>query len=607
MSFPTVIAENGGNSTTNQTSVTVKLPDGSNVAGRLLLCFFTSDGSGETFTFPSDFPWTSLMADGGTGFTNCVRFRRTTGTEGYPATGATITVTVSSIEMSAHTTYLISGHHASTDPAASTPTTGTSVSPDPGDLNPGGWDVEDTLWFTFCSLNGKSSTTPRVSAYPTNYTTNGRSDFAANSNGVTQGVSWRTNAAASEDVGTFTSDTLTEWRAVTIAIRPAPGGFTVTANQVTETDTAQPVGKLKNRAIGQNTETETPQAIVKAKRLAIAQNTETDSAQAIGKIKVVVMAQVTETGLAQPITRSGITVPVGQVAETDVPQSIAARKSLMISQPTETSSVQAISAMKRLAVAQIAEADSASSIGEAKQVSLGLASETDALQIITSQKIKGIGQVEQADLAQPLGTQQIIAVGLVFETETAQTISRIKNKGTGVAIESEEVQSITAQRVYVVGIVIESNASQSLATRKTIELGQVGEIDAALGLGMQQTISVGLATELEQNTTISHVKIYTLTQASETNIVLVIDRVKRLAIAIGIETDIALLVALPLPVITYTGFQVNIEPGQINFAEFEIDYVKPKTGVFTGKPIVMDGYHTEEELSRLLLPTNEEG
>ena len=606
MSFPTVIAENGGNSTTNQTSVTVKLPDGSNVAGRLLLCFFTSDGSGETFTFPSDFPWTSLMADGGTGFTNCVRFRRTTGTEGYPATGATITVTVSSIEMSAHTTYLISGHHASTDPAASTPTTGASVSPDAGACNPSGWDVEDTLWFTFCSLNGLSSSTPRVTGYPADYT-NGRSDFAANSNGVTQGVARRQNAVASEDAGAFTSGTSSDWRAVTIAIRPAPGGFTVTANQVTETDTAQPVGKLKNRAIGQNTETETPQAIVKAKRLAIAQNTETDSAQAIGKIKVVVMAQVTETGLAQPITRSGITVPVGQVAETGVPQSIAARKSLTVSQPTETNSVQAISAMKRLAVAQIAEADSASGMGEAKQVSLGLASETDALQIITSQKIKGIGQVEQANLAQPLGTQQIIAVGLVFETETAQTISRIKNKGTGVAIESEEVQSITAQRVYVVGIVIESNASQSLATRKTIELGQVGEIDAALGLGMQQTIPVGLATELEQATTISHVKIYTLTQASETNIVLVIDRVKRLAIAIGIETDIALLVALPLPVITYTGFQVNIEPGQINFFEFELDYVKIQTGKYTGKPIVMDGYHTEEELSRLLLPTNEEG
>jgi len=152
MTFPTVDAENGGNSVTNETNVTVKLPDGSNVAGKRLFAFFTSDGSGETFTFPSDFPWTELVPEGGTGFTSGVWYRDITGSEGYSATNATITVVVASIEMSAHTTYRITCD-LSTPPEASTPTTGTDAAPDAGALNPSGWGTEDTLWLTFCSMN----------------------------------------------------------------------------------------------------------------------------------------------------------------------------------------------------------------------------------------------------------------------------------------------------------------------------------------------------------------------------------------------------------------------------------------------------------------------
>lgn len=218
MTFPTVIAENGGNSVVDQTSVTVNLPDGSDVAGRRILCFFTSDGSGETITFPAG--WTKILTDGGTGFTNVIFYHDTDGTEGYPSTGATITATITSVEMSAHTTYLISGFETSTAPAVATATTGTSTAPNSGALNPAGWDVEDTLWFTSASLNGASATTPRITVYPTNYT-NGRSDFAADGNGVTQAVARRENATASEDPGAFTSDTSVAWRAATVGIRPA--------------------------------------------------------------------------------------------------------------------------------------------------------------------------------------------------------------------------------------------------------------------------------------------------------------------------------------------------------------------------------------------------
>jgi hypothetical protein len=220
MTYPTVVAVNGGHYDSDATSHTVNLPDGSNVAGKLILLFFTSDGSGESFTYP-DASWIEIFAAGGSGFTNAVAYHVTNGTEGYGATGATITVVVTSVEQSAHTTYLISGQHASSMPVASTAATGTSTAPDSAALNPAGWDVEDTLWFTYCSLNGTSSSAPRISAYPTNYT-DGRSDISPGGNGIVQATARRENATASEDPGAFTSDTSVAWRAATIGVRPAP-------------------------------------------------------------------------------------------------------------------------------------------------------------------------------------------------------------------------------------------------------------------------------------------------------------------------------------------------------------------------------------------------
>jgi hypothetical protein len=218
MSFPTVVAVNGGNATVDATSVTINLPDGSDVANRLILLFFTSDGGGESFTWPTGF--TEILAEGRTDFTNGVAYQFTTGSEGYASTGATTTLTITSVEQSAHTTYLLSGVDTATPPEAATATTGTSTAPNSGSLNPAGWGTEDTLWFTFASANGLSSTTPRFSGYPTNYT-NGRSDISAGGNGVVQGVARRELNAASEDPGAFTIDTSAGWRASTIGVRPS--------------------------------------------------------------------------------------------------------------------------------------------------------------------------------------------------------------------------------------------------------------------------------------------------------------------------------------------------------------------------------------------------
>ena len=215
MTFPTVIATAGGNYDSNATVVTINLPNGSNVSGRRILLFLTSDGAGETFSYPTGF--TELIPEGGDGFTQGAAFRNTDGTEGWGATGATTVATISSVEQSCHTTYLLSGFGTDV-PAISAAGTGSGTASNPPALNPAGWATEDTLWFAYTSLNGVNATTPRISAYPSSYT--GTTNISAGGNGVVQGVAYRANATASEDPGVFTHDS-TVWQAYTVGIRPS--------------------------------------------------------------------------------------------------------------------------------------------------------------------------------------------------------------------------------------------------------------------------------------------------------------------------------------------------------------------------------------------------
>ena len=55
-------------------------------------------------------------------------------------------------------------------------------------------------------------------------------------------------------------------------------GQSVTVNQVSETDLAQPIVRAKSRAVGQTTEVDLAQPIVRLKTRAVGQPSETDLA-----------------------------------------------------------------------------------------------------------------------------------------------------------------------------------------------------------------------------------------------------------------------------------------------------------------------------------------
>ena len=210
MAFPQVAAVNGGINVVTSTSHTVNLPAGIE-AGDLLLVFFASDGY-PTISFPAG--WTQLFQ---TNSSFAVAFgawyRIADGGE-----GATITVTTPLGEMTAHTSYRITGYSGT--PEAGTPAIGFSYYPNPPGLTPT-WGAKDTLWF---ACEGNDYTRP-VTAYPTNYT-DSRNDYCDQYSGCGVGTARRELNAATEDPGTFTISLSDQWVANTVAIQPAEAGWT---------------------------------------------------------------------------------------------------------------------------------------------------------------------------------------------------------------------------------------------------------------------------------------------------------------------------------------------------------------------------------------------
>jgi hypothetical protein len=171
---------------------------------------------GGSFTEFGDFATTTTMAIG------CA-YKWSTGSE----TGTfTVTTADTSANDSAFFLLSIANAHASTPPEAGSYVTGTSAAADPGSFNPGGWDVEETLWIAVCG-SGETATTGSftgVASAPTNYTDYAETGISADVVGGVEGaVAFRQVTAASEDVGAFSVDVSNARNAAcVIAVRPTP-------------------------------------------------------------------------------------------------------------------------------------------------------------------------------------------------------------------------------------------------------------------------------------------------------------------------------------------------------------------------------------------------
>lgn len=232
MAFPVIQAADSqhGVVTTNSTTWTLTYP--TNLAsGDLILVLLASDGQGATST---DSPAGFNVWSAGTGaaVSFIVAAKVSDGTE----TG-NFTFSADASEQGAWRTLRITGWYGGSLPASSQNigirqdadgfsinsyvfSTGTSsANPNPPALNPGNWDVEDTLWVVLAAVD----TSRTFSAWPTSYSPgdNTWDDVSGGSNGASLSVQWRNNATASEDPGTFTISAADDWMAITVAVRPA--------------------------------------------------------------------------------------------------------------------------------------------------------------------------------------------------------------------------------------------------------------------------------------------------------------------------------------------------------------------------------------------------
>lgn len=134
----------------------------------------------------------------------------------WAAGGETGTVTLTTTsERQTWSMRCIRGAHSTSAPEGAA-VSGNSTDPDPPSLTPS-WGAEDTLWLAVVEIDDVTVPT----AAPTNY--GNFETIAGATSSASQALATRALNAATENPGVFTMTT-EQWRAQTIAIRPAAGG-----------------------------------------------------------------------------------------------------------------------------------------------------------------------------------------------------------------------------------------------------------------------------------------------------------------------------------------------------------------------------------------------
>jgi len=210
MAFPTVAARNSSTSASG-TSHVVALPAGIVAGNRLVVAFVCSNAP--TVTWPAG--WATNIYSGNDASSTSrieVHERIADGTE-----GASITITTSTNQTGSHRSWRITDSDTATA-SEGAGASGWSNAPNPPNLDPAGWGAEDTLWLALTCFNTQPA---ELTGYPASYTDTAAIGVPAVASSL--GVGERQLNAAAENPGAFALSGNYNWRAVTVAIRPASG------------------------------------------------------------------------------------------------------------------------------------------------------------------------------------------------------------------------------------------------------------------------------------------------------------------------------------------------------------------------------------------------
>lgn len=199
------------------------------------------------------------------------------------------------------------------------------------------------------------------------------------------------------------------------------GGTEVPVDQAPETDTAQPLGRLKALGFLAATEMDTARPLGSAKAATAVQAAENDAASPIGAAKTTTVGTAGETDTAAPITAAK-SLPVGQASETGDAFPVGAGQSFPVGSAAEADTAVPVKPVKTRTLGRADEVDTAFALAAVKRITLGLATETDIAAAAGSAKALTVSPAAETDVAFAVDARSPIRItlGVAAETDTAQ-------------------------------------------------------------------------------------------------------------------------------------------------------------------------------------------
>lgn len=244
------------------------------------------------------------------------------------------------------------------------------------------------------------------------------------------------------------------------------GGSSATIGQASEADLAQAFTSRQVKAIGQATETDLAQTLAVLQARTLGQASEADSAQPVTQRQSRAIGQASESDTAQSVSQGGAAAAIGQAVETDAAQALTSAQRRAIGQATETDSAQPVSQRQARAVGQAAETDLAQPVAQAQRLAIGLVQETDSALQVAGAGAQALGQASEADLAQPFSNRQAKAISQAAETDAAQILVPAARRTIGQAAEADAALAVAQRLSWQIGIAAELDEAQ--------EVGAVG-------------------------------------------------------------------------------------------------------------------------------------
>lgn len=395
MTFPSVVGSPGLTALTSANPGTVVMP-ASIVAGELLIAVCAGDTSG-SMSQSGGSDWTIISGPTNNGTAVCgTIFAK------IAAGGDSLSVQFEANDFAA-VCFRVQDHGVSnvtTRITVGTPATGADAAPDPPNCNPA--VARDYLWIeAFVADDDDDTATYQTSGW----SQVGQQQSANSTSSCLVAVASLQSNATAVNPGVMAMALAEEWVAFTLAIWPK---ISVTITQAVETDSAQALGR--GLGIAQVSETDIAQVLTRVKTAPIAQVAETDTSNALSVLRSITITQAVETDIAQEMGTGELVGTIVQVVEDNIAQAITRAKSAAIAFVSEADSAGAFAMLKLREIASVLETNVAQAFGRSKQLAIVSVLEMNIAQLFGVMKAKIIGQAVETDIAQPLVSTSAVAI-----------------------------------------------------------------------------------------------------------------------------------------------------------------------------------------------------